>query len=250
MKPKNRTGFAPVALAAVSLCWFSGCAGNGYITSSISTGIGLDVSENPKTQVPHVKFGYIRNQLYYIPTGKTAGANGTTGSAAETPDLVSEIFVNSKFMQGITVSEKFAIGKAAVASDASTVAFASSPAQQVAASLPMSNAHGNADTVAQALKAAVTNIPRRTGTTSTGPLAVKRIKVTSFDVFQGDVGSKIGNASPSKIKRASKGTFELTDKAAVTAARKKLSDKAFSAEDTEEGRKALKEIQDALDLPD
>jgi hypothetical protein len=119
-------------LLALSL---AGCAGNGYISSSVNTVLGLDVSENPKTQVPHVKFGYARSGLYYVPTGKTETKSGSigSGSAAETPTVVSEIFVHSKFLTDITISEKFAIGPGAVSSPAATQTFASNSAQAVAA---------------------------------------------------------------------------------------------------------------------
>jgi hypothetical protein len=112
----------------------TGCAGNGYISSTIHTVVGLDVSENPKTQVPHVRFGYVRSGLYYVPTGKSPGPDGTgTGeSVKETPELVSEIFVNAKFLSSVTINEKFAIGEKAVASGAAEQAFASTAAQQVA----------------------------------------------------------------------------------------------------------------------
>lgn len=113
----------------------TGCAGNGYISSTIHTVLGLDVSENPKTQVPHVRFGYVRSGLYYVPTGKSPGPDGSRGtgeSVTETPELVSEVFVNAKFLDSVTINEKFAIGKTAVASGAAERAFASTAAQQVA----------------------------------------------------------------------------------------------------------------------
>lgn len=121
------------SLAALSIISVGGCAGNGYITSSVNTVIGMDVSENPKTQVPHIKFGYARSGIYYVPTGKTAGSDGATGKASDTPEVVSDIFVHSKFLTGMTISEKFAIGKEAVRSNAADTAFAVPAAQMVAA---------------------------------------------------------------------------------------------------------------------
>jgi hypothetical protein len=119
----------------------TGCTTNGYITSSVSTVVGLDVSENPKTQVPHVKFGYARTGLYYVPTGKSAYgdpnqvasyAAPNTDSVKDTPDVVSEIFVNSKFLTDITISEKFAIGPTAVNSRAAVATLGNPAAQAVA----------------------------------------------------------------------------------------------------------------------
>ncbi len=133
-----RTFLFSILLAAFS----AGCATNGYITSGVATVVGLDVSENPKTQIPHVKFGYARTGLYYVPTGKTAygdprrqgsgDAASNHDSVKDTPNVVSEIFVHSKFLSEVTISEKFAIGDAAVKSDAAVTNFANVAPQQVA----------------------------------------------------------------------------------------------------------------------
>jgi hypothetical protein len=128
--------FSFISLALGVTLLLSGCAGNGYITSSINTVLGLDVSENPKTQVPHVRFGYVRSGLYYVPTGKTESTSGGTstssGQANETPTVVSDIFINSKFLTDITISEKFAIGGDAVQSQAAQHSFRKSAAEAVA----------------------------------------------------------------------------------------------------------------------
>ncbi|MEO6742501.1 MAG: hypothetical protein ABIP20_19840 [Chthoniobacteraceae bacterium] len=142
MKNNLFTHVFPLVAAVVSMLFTQGCTTNGYITSSVATVVGLDVSENPKTQIPHVKFGYARTGLYYVPTGKTAygdslrqgvdDAAGNRDSVKDTPTLVSEIFVHSKFLGGITISEKFAIGDAAVKSSAAATAFANNGAHAVA----------------------------------------------------------------------------------------------------------------------
>ncbi len=106
---------------AIATLLIQGCASNGYISSSITTGIGLDVSENSQTQIPHVRFGYIRHGLYYIPTGKTGDP---TGNVTETPHVVSKIHVSSEFLKGITISEKFAVGDGAGNSEAARQLFA------------------------------------------------------------------------------------------------------------------------------
>ncbi len=105
----------------LALCLLlGGCATNGYITSVISTGIGLDVSENPQTQVPHVRFGYIRNGVYYIPTDKVGNP---VGDVRKTPNVVSKIHVSTKFLSAITITEKFAVGGRAVHSDSAQQLF-------------------------------------------------------------------------------------------------------------------------------
>jgi hypothetical protein len=112
---------AVVALMLVCLLSMSGCT-TGYITASVQSVIGLDVSENPHTQVPHVRFGYIRSQYYYVPTGKYTGsqtegsADKATDKASDTPELVSSIDIDISFGSSSKIKEKFAIGKTAVTS--------------------------------------------------------------------------------------------------------------------------------------
>lgn len=114
-------------LGGVLLC--SGCAPKGYITAAVQTVIGLDVSENPQTQVPHIRFGFIRSQLYYIPTGASEPTPGTGSSpspsqAGLTPELVSDIDVDITFLNRTTIKERFAVGPSAVRSGAAQLLFA------------------------------------------------------------------------------------------------------------------------------
>jgi hypothetical protein len=114
-----------LGLISVSMLICQGCAANGYITASVQSVVGLDVSENPQTQVPHVRFGFIRNQYYYIPTGKVVVSGGPAGSgkADETPELVSDIYVKMEFLQSGEIKEKFAVGAVAVSTDTAKVMF-------------------------------------------------------------------------------------------------------------------------------
>lgn len=109
-----------LTLAAVLLA--GGCAHRGYIVASVQTVIGLDVSENPQTQVPHVRFGYVRNQFYYVPTGKSEG-DAPGGPASDTPELVSDLDVDMKFLDSTRIREKFAIGAVAVGGAPATAMF-------------------------------------------------------------------------------------------------------------------------------
>jgi hypothetical protein len=100
-----------------------GCAPTGYITASVQSVIGLDISENPQTQVPHIRFGFVRNQLFYIPTGKTKSSGSMPGSAAETPELLSDIDVYIEFLSQTRIKERFAVGPEAVKSGAAAILF-------------------------------------------------------------------------------------------------------------------------------
>jgi hypothetical protein len=112
-----------LGLISVGMLLSHGCAANGYITASVQSVLGLDVSENPQTQVPHIRFGYIRSQMYYLPTGKVRVDGGASGSASETPVLVSDIDVDAQFLQSIKIKERFAVGKEAVSTDAAKYLF-------------------------------------------------------------------------------------------------------------------------------
>ncbi len=117
------------------------------IISSINTGIGATIAENPQTQLYEVKIGYIRSQFYSIPTGKMvlvedselpvaidgktlkalSKYNPNTSNKADlTPELVSGIKVHSgaeHLFLGVDVSENFAVGKEAVNSRAATAMY-------------------------------------------------------------------------------------------------------------------------------
>ncbi|MBM4284749.1 MAG: hypothetical protein FJ128_05815 [Deltaproteobacteria bacterium] len=125
MKPASSgTCSAVLAILCSALLW-CGCAAQGYIVTSVQSVLGLDVSENPKTQVPHVRFGFARSQYYYIPTGKSDSGQGapSSGNAKETPELVSEIVVDVKFLQSAYIKERFAVGPTAVQADAARALF-------------------------------------------------------------------------------------------------------------------------------
>ena len=114
-----------LVILAVALL-LSGCAAKGYIVTNIASVVGLDVSENPKTQVPHIRFGFVRSQYYYIPTGKAESGQGTPGGsgwASETPELVSDIDIEMQFLNYGKIKERFAVGPPAVKTNAAQALF-------------------------------------------------------------------------------------------------------------------------------
>jgi len=110
----------------------SGCTSKGYIIAAIQSVIGLDVSENPQTQVPHIRFGFVRSQLYYIPTGQTPTGSATAGQASDTPTLVSDIYVDITPLKHMLIKERFAVGKEAVESPAARSLFQEAVQEQLA----------------------------------------------------------------------------------------------------------------------
>jgi hypothetical protein len=105
------------------------------IVSSINSGIGITVAENPKTELYEVKVGYIRSQFYSIPTGKTVENEKNSVVAREdkrsnradlTPQVVSGIRMKSgieHLIVGLEISENFAVGEAAVNSPAAVAMY-------------------------------------------------------------------------------------------------------------------------------
>lgn len=124
MKKRTQSNFFPALGLCWLLFWVSGCGAKGYIVASVQSVIGLDVSENPKTQVPHVRFGFVRSQYFYVPTGKAAGGSGR---AADTPELVSVMEVDLRFLNYARIHERFAVGKGAVQAPAAQQLFAGLP---------------------------------------------------------------------------------------------------------------------------
>ena len=126
----------PYIALAVSLMIVAGCTTvvRENIISSVNTGIGLSLAENPKTELYEVKLGYIRSQFYSVPTGKIvekgkgkpATEQTTENHPAETAEIVSGIKMNSDFRHlfvGASVAENFAVGKVAVMSPAAVAMY-------------------------------------------------------------------------------------------------------------------------------
>jgi len=134
VKTKGTLALRIAALAVMPL--LAGCAtvARENIISSINTGIGLSLTENPQTELYEVRAGYIRSQYYSVPSGKVvkrqkdggASGSGYSNAAENTPEVVSGIRMKSDFrhlLVGASVSENFAVGKVAVMSPAAVAMY-------------------------------------------------------------------------------------------------------------------------------
>jgi hypothetical protein len=94
-------------LSAILLCALIGCAtsGNNTIVGGTTTVLGVQIAQNPATQLYEAKFGYSRAELLVVP-------RPTNG--APVPDVVSELRFNNIF-QGGGLYQRLAIGQTAVA---------------------------------------------------------------------------------------------------------------------------------------
>lgn len=150
MKTKTRTRAESALLVAV-LAAADGCSVvRENILSSVNTGIGATVAENPQTQLYEAKFGFFRSQFYCIPTSKTILKENSTNqieivrkdgtvvkgtseyspltdiAADRTPEIVSSIRVQSRAQElflGVDIAECFAVGPEAVKSPAAVAMY-------------------------------------------------------------------------------------------------------------------------------
>lgn len=103
------------------------------IISSINTGIGISLTQNPRSDMYEVKLGYIRSQYYSVPTGKNVEQPGTNEvqlahHADITPEVLSGIRVESSardLFLGANITESFAVGSYAVMSPAAVAMYVS-----------------------------------------------------------------------------------------------------------------------------
>jgi hypothetical protein len=143
-------------LPAAALLCGSGCKTvvRENIISTVNTGMGVTVAENPQTQLYELKAGFIRSQFYSIPTSKTiADADGKTldkslisTSPKETPDLVSGIRAASgvqSLVFGMDIAENFAVGPEGVKSKAAVAMYLSQAANPEAAKAAAALLAGN-----------------------------------------------------------------------------------------------------------
>lgn len=137
------------------------------IVSSVNTGIGISLTENPQTELYEVKIGYIRSQFYSVPTGKMVEADDKVNGAEQklsngahrTPNVVSGIRFNSDFrhlLLGATISENFAVGDRAVMSPAAVAMYIADAGSKEAAKSAAEGVRAAAPIAAAKIKAEMT----------------------------------------------------------------------------------------------
>src|SRR5215813_12918913 len=85
LKVGNNYAMTTIAWAALLpvVMFLQGCTPQqGYsVLAATGTVIGVEIAQNPATQVPEAKLGYNRGELAFVPTNRGAGANGTSTNA-------------------------------------------------------------------------------------------------------------------------------------------------------------------------
>lgn len=101
-------------LATVALLSLAGCAHKpGEILSTTQTVIGIDISQSPDSQTPHVRLGFIRSQFHVVPT--------STNGPISAPAVDSSIAVNQR-LTSTDIAEDFRTGSATQVATSNTVA--------------------------------------------------------------------------------------------------------------------------------
>lgn len=123
------------SLYLLSLVLLCGCGAirNGYVVSGTGTILGVQIAENPATQLYEAKFGYARAEVALVPT------NG--------PAVIMELRYSGIFSRSGGIYQRLAVGNAAVSQPGAALMFAK-------------DAEGNISSNAvQAITGKIQNIP-------------------------------------------------------------------------------------------
>lgn len=99
------------------------------ILAASGTAIGLEVAENPASQLYHAKLGYVRSELAVVPSNRTSTDYGTsTGNGAkDTGNVVMELHYGNIFsLKSSSIYQRLAVGDIAVAQPGAAYMFAKS----------------------------------------------------------------------------------------------------------------------------
>jgi hypothetical protein len=118
-----------LALALIPLLLSMGCIGNKhYVVAATGTVIGLEIAQNPSTQMYQAKLGYNRAELAIVPSNRANGQKGdkTTGNgASDTTDVVMELnYANIFSLQSSGIYQRLAVGKNGVSQPGAMFMFA------------------------------------------------------------------------------------------------------------------------------
>jgi hypothetical protein len=116
-----------LAVLPIVLCL--GCAsGKHYVIASTGTVIGLEIAQNPTTQMYNAKLGYDRAELALVPSNRASGKKGdvsTGNGAADTTDVMMELhYANIFSLSSSGIYQRLAVGKTAVSQPGAAIMFA------------------------------------------------------------------------------------------------------------------------------
>lgn len=169
----------PILLTLVaSICLVTGCALNHTVLVSTGTVIGVEIAENPSTQLYHAKLGYNRGELAMVPT-----TNGYT------PDVITEIHYSGIFDKGADsgIYQRLAVGPIACAQPGAMAMF-------------LKDSSGNISTNAAAAIKSLATIPAVNPTVQSSLLRIAKLFAASPNKTPwDDVAKTVGYSSFSDL---------------------------------------------------
>lgn len=105
----------------------AGCAGHKHaVIAHTGTILGLQIAENPSTQLYEVKFGYARSEFAYVPSNRAATEDDVNSGngASDTPEMLMELRYGNILSRDATLYQRLAVGKAAVSQPGAAFMFA------------------------------------------------------------------------------------------------------------------------------
>jgi len=147
-RPIRCLGLLSLLLLALSLAC-GGCTtrvNRENVFANTETGLGIFLAENPKTQLYELKVGWVRHELFWVPTSKfvryadngTEADNGHEHDPSDTPEVLAEITINGSTPgpagkdDGVVkfeLRQRLAVGRCAVQSGAAVALMADSDAK-------------------------------------------------------------------------------------------------------------------------
>jgi len=129
MKNSVRTLICNAAIfsTASSLAlYFQGCAGRHAVLAVTGTVIGVEISQNPQTQMYQAKLGYNRGEVAVVPSNRSAEKEpGSQGNGAvDTPEVVMELKYSGIFSTSGGIYQRLAVGRTAVSQPGAAFMFA------------------------------------------------------------------------------------------------------------------------------
>ncbi len=114
-------------LIIASVLSLMGCATRNMVVASTSTIIGLEIAENPTTQLYQAKLGYNRQELAIVPSNRSGAVEpgSVGGGAKDTADVVMELRYGNIFsLQNSGIYQRLAVGTTAVSQPGAAFLFA------------------------------------------------------------------------------------------------------------------------------
>lgn len=121
---KTKPSLLLLCATAIVLC---GCGHTrDYVISGSGTVIGVEIGQNPASQMYHAKLGYVRTEVALVPTNRGTSTNGpaVNGGAKDTANVIMELKFNGIFSSSGGIYQRLAVGDKAVGQPGAAIMFA------------------------------------------------------------------------------------------------------------------------------